>query len=69
MTTSKTNTTFTGAAEVVLTTRDFCGNEREAVQDYCFDNNIVFSEEFFCSAIDLADQKWAESQIAAGVIG
>ena len=68
MTTSEIKAQFTAAAEVILTTRDFCGNEREAVQDYCFDNNILFSEEFFCSAIDIADQKWAADQIAAGVM-
>ena len=56
------------AAEAIITTRDFCGNERQSVKDYCFDNNIEFSNDFFCSAIGIADQKWSASQIAAGVI-
>ncbi len=56
------------AAEAIITTRDFCGNERQAVRDYCSDNNIEFSNNFFCSAIDVADQNWAASQIAAGVM-
>ena len=56
------------AAEAIITTRDFCGSERQAVKDFCADNNIEFSNNFFCLAIDVADQKWAASQIAAGVI-
>lgn len=56
------------AANTITSTRDFCGNELEAVKDYCCDNNIEFSKNFFCSAMGVADQNWAADQIAAGVM-
>lgn len=53
------------AAEIILSARDFCGNELEAVNEYCFENAIDFSGEFFCSARDIADQKWAKCRLRA----
>ena len=28
------------AVELIINTRDFCGNDMEAIQDYCADENI-----------------------------
>jgi len=56
------------AIEAVLATRDFCGDERQAIKDIEGDFVIRFTEiEKRCisRAVEL---QWKESQSAAGVV-
>ena len=33
-------THINNAVELIINTRDFCGNEQEAIQDYCADEGL-----------------------------
>lgn len=54
-------------AGAIVTARDFCGNEREAVRDWQADNGIFLSPETIASAFVKANAYWRNSQQEAGV--
>lgn len=53
------------AVTLILNTRDFCGNEAEAVADYCADESIRDWFGLFEVAQAQADAVWAECKQAA----
>ena len=64
---SNINDHLNSAAQAIITARDFCGDEREAVRDYAAENGILFSRDFLIEARRRADAIWAGYQRAAGV--
>ncbi len=54
-------------ADEVLNTRDFCGNESEAIADYCADHNLLNSMVFADCVMLTVNQLWNKSRTAAGV--
>lgn len=56
------------AANRILSTRDFCGRELDAVKDFCDDNNIPFSLNFYNKAQIKANEVWNQCRRAAGVV-
>jgi hypothetical protein len=53
--------------DVVINTRDFCGNEAEAIADYCADEGIKATGEFIHAVRNRANHIWRRHQKAAGV--
>lgn len=62
-----TKTQLSDAARIIINTRDFCGNEREAFRDYCADEGIPYSDAGFKAAVFAANNEWRNGQKAAGV--
>ncbi len=54
-------------ADEVTNTRDFCGNESDAINDFCAEHNIFNSSVFVDCVIGTVNKRWRESQQAAGV--
>jgi hypothetical protein len=57
---------FAEAAHAVITARDFCGDERQALRDWQDDNGRLTSDERL-QVLDLVETIWADSQRQAGV--
>lgn len=56
------------AVEVILNTRDFCGNEREAVRDLCADLGMTLEwQKIYMEALVQANQRWEACRRHAGV--
>lgn len=55
------------AVDVIINTRDFCGNERQAVRDYCADENISDWQKVYKIANFRANARWNQYKIEAGV--
>ena len=55
------------AVELIINTRDFCGNEIEAIQDYCANENIRDWQGLWKLANFQANAKWNNFKKAAGV--
>lgn len=56
------------AANVILTTRDFCGNEREAVRDFAIESGYRAEwQKLHQIANYRANAEWNACQKAAGV--
>lgn len=56
-----------GAVDVIIATRDFCGDEREAVRDYCADLQLRSWKTVYRVANFRANARWNQFQKAAGV--
>jgi hypothetical protein len=56
-----------GAVDVIINTRDFCGDEREAVRDYCADLKQPHWQTVYRIANFRANARWNEFQKSAGV--
>lgn len=56
-----------GAIDAIITTRDFCGDEREAVRDYCADLEQPHWQTVYRIANFRANARWNTFQKAAGV--
>jgi len=56
-----------GAVDVIINTRDFCGNEKQAVRDYCFENKVSDCKELYRMAMARANSKWNAYRQEAGV--
>lgn len=56
-----------GAVDVIIATRDFCGDEREAVRDYCADLQQAHWQTVYRIANFRANARWNGFQRAAGV--
>ena len=54
------------AADAVVTTRDFCGSESNAIRMVEDDYGIRFTSEERFEIMSRADGTWRESQIQAG---
>jgi len=55
------------AAKAVVTTRDFCGDEFDAVRQYADDNGLKFPKAQYNNIIYRADKLWRKYQAQAGV--
>lgn len=55
------------AARAVLNTRDFCGDERQALKDFCAENSVELTEDFQRSVFSIVETTWKQSQFKAGV--
>jgi len=55
------------AVELILNTRDFCGNEMEAVQDYCADEGIKDWHSLWKQAAFRANAQWNHFKKQANV--
>ena len=55
------------AAWAVLNTRDFCGDERQALKDFCSENSVELTEDFLRSVFSIVEATWQQSQNKAGV--
>ena len=55
------------AVDVIINTRDFCGNERQAVRDYCADEKINDWQKVYKIANFRANARWNQYKIEAGV--
>ena len=54
------------AVDTIINTRDFCGDERQALRDVESDNRIRFTTEEKQEIWARVNGTWKESQIAAG---
>jgi len=55
------------AIELIINTRDFCGNEKQAIKDYCADENISDWQKVYRIANFRANARWNQYKIEAGV--
>ena len=55
------------AVDVIINTRDFCGNEKQAVRDYCADEKINDWQKVYKIANFRANARWNQYKIDAGV--
>ncbi len=55
------------AIELIINTRDFCGNEKQAIKDYCVDENISDWQKVYHIANFKANAKWNQYKKDAGV--
>jgi hypothetical protein len=62
-----TDTTMQFLADAIITARDFCGDEREALFDAAHDLNIKLTAKGVQAAFALANEQYAEYQRLAGV--
>ena len=62
-----TETQLHDAAKAICNSRELCGNEREAFNQWAEDNNIAPTTELYKAANFRAGQIWRNYQVAAGV--
>lgn len=55
------------AVDLIINTRDFCGNEKLAVKDFCAEENIADWKKVWGIANFRANAAWNQSKKAAGV--
>jgi hypothetical protein len=55
------------AVEIILNTRDFCGNEKEAIRDFCHDNGLKDWLKVWKIANFRANKQWNDCKREAGV--
>jgi hypothetical protein len=55
------------AIELIINTRDFCGNEKQAIKDYCADEKISDWKKVYRIANFRANARWNQYKIEAGV--
>lgn len=58
---------ISNAVELIINTRDFCGNEMEAIQDYCSDEGIRDWHALWKIANFRANAQWNSYKKQAGV--
>jgi hypothetical protein len=61
------NQIIENAIELILNTRDFCGDEKEAIRDYCHDEKIADWKKVYSIANFRANAKWNQFKKDAGV--
>jgi hypothetical protein len=59
--------TIAQAVDLIINTRDFCGNEMEAIQDFCADENIKDWHKVWRIANFRANAQWNSYKKQAGV--
>jgi hypothetical protein len=62
-----TENQLTDAVTLIINTRDFCGNEIEAIQDYCADEGIQDWRGLWKLASFRANAEWNGFKKQAGV--
>jgi len=62
-----TDTLIDEAASLIITTRDFCGNEAEAIREFAAENNVADWRKLFGIAKFRANAEWNGFKKAAGV--
>lgn len=55
------------AIELIINTRDFCGDEKLAIIDFCQDENIKDWRKVYRIANFRANQRWNDYKKQAGV--
>jgi hypothetical protein len=55
------------AVDLIINTRDFCGNEKQAVKDFCADENIADWKKVWNIANFRANATWNQHKKEAGV--
>ena len=55
------------AIELIINTRDFCGNEKQAIKDYCANEKIKDWQKVYRIANFRANAQWNRYKIEAGV--
>jgi hypothetical protein len=55
------------AVDLIINTRDFCGNEKQAVKDFCADENITDWKKVWNIANFRANATWNQCKKEAGV--
>jgi hypothetical protein len=55
------------AVDLIINTRDFCGNEMQAIQDFCADESIKDWRKVYRIANFRANAQWNEYKKQAGV--
>ena len=55
------------AIDLIINTRDFCGDEMQAIQDFCADENIKDWHKLYRIANFRANAQWNEYKKQAGV--
>ena len=59
--------TINNAIDIIINTRDFCGNEKQAVKDFCNDEKIADWLKVYKIANFRANKQWNDYKIQAGV--
>ena len=55
------------AVELIINTRDFCGNEKQAIRDFCHEEKITDWKKVYGIANFRANAKWNQFKKDAGV--
>jgi hypothetical protein len=58
---------ISNAVDLIINTRDFCGNEKQAVKDFCADEKIADWRKVYGIANFRANALWNQYQKDAGV--
>ena len=61
------NTTIDNAVDLIINTRDFCGDEKLAVKDFCSDEGIADWQKVWRIANFRANARWNGFKKQAGV--
>ena len=61
------NQTIQNAIELILNTRDFCGDEKQAVKDFCAEEKISDWKKVYAIANFRANAAWNQFKKDAGV--
>jgi hypothetical protein len=61
------NQTIQNAVELIINTRDFCGNEKQAVKDFCAEEKIADWKKVYAIANFRANAVWNQFKKDAGV--
>jgi hypothetical protein len=60
-------TTIQNAIDLIINTRDFCGDEKQAIRDYCHDLGIKDWLKVWKIANFRANKQWNDYKKQAGV--
>ena len=61
------NATIENAVDLIINTRDFCGDEKRAIKDFCYDEGIKDWLKVYRIANFRANAKWNDYKRQAGV--
>jgi hypothetical protein len=61
------NAVISNAVDLIINTRDFCGNEKQAVKDFCAEEKIADWRKVYGIANFRANALWNQYQKDAGV--
>ena len=60
-------TTIQNAIDLIINTRDFCGNEKQAIRDYCHNEGLEDWLKVWKIANFRANKQWNDYKKQAGV--
>jgi hypothetical protein len=61
------NAIIDNAVDLIINTRDFCGDEKRAIKDFCADERIADWQKVWRIANFRANAQWNQYQKDAGV--